>query len=528
MQYPTLHALYPKHSPNGWTVISYVGLCALLLWPIWSGTRLAGMLTVDMADTLYFQRAFFQHWFDHQSVNSNVQTDGIWLWLPNWLDHLTMMPFRVFPFPWSANLWWLCVWSSGGLMTHWVAQKMGASTQHAFLCGVSWLLSESILRELNLFHAPQSMTLFLPLFLLALIRWTTKPSNTNALYLGVIFGVNALIYWYNALFLSILIIPAAITTRHRSLIWILCSIILMCGYPLWDYLSLHSPLISHSLSEEIQRNSQWLVADRSHRVSLVLGLACLVHCLRSKKDWQWFTLLTVTVLLSTGGMLWTTLQGLHPFLERLHWPERWTVLVPLLMIPMLIQIKKPFIWLALSLIETGLFSPNLPIVTTDLAPYQCLAQLSDIDGMLIEVGHLNPKQGPWIALHQQFHNADVPGPIGIPPQHRSKDQWNGWPEAQKWEQLFSGISDWENDSFEQLNAQGIAAILLMPPPLSALSQAEYNRYRLQLSTHIGPAEELGCGHLWWTGETQFPLHSDSSPSPTPTVQKTIIERLDAF
>ena len=212
---------------------------------------------------------------------------------------------------------------------------------------------------------------------------------------------------------------------------------------------------------------------------MVLALACLVHCLRHKKDWPWFALLAVTVLLSSGGLLWGALQELHPILERLHWPERWSVLVPLLMILMLSKVKYPLVWLGLSILESGLFSPNLPIKTTNLKPYQCLSQLAQIDGMLIEVGHLNPKQGPWIALHQRFHNRNVPGSLAIPPQHQSKSQWTEWPEATQWESLFSGQAKWDESVYDSLNANGINAILLMPPPLSALSQAEYNRYRLQ-------------------------------------------------
>ena len=175
-----------------------------------------------------------------------------------------------------------------------------------------------------------------------------------------------------------------------------------------------------------------------------------------------------------------------------------------------------------------LFSPNLPMATTDLKPYQCLSQLTRMDGMLIEVGHLNPKQGPWIALHQRFHNRDVPGVLAIPPQHLSEKQWKQWPEATQWESLFSGQVKWKESVYDSLNAKSINAILLMPPPLSALSQAEYNRYQLQLSTHLGPAEELGCGHLWWTGEAPFSLNKVNTPSPVPTTQRTQIERLDAF
>ena len=148
--------------------------------------------------------------------------------------------------------------------------------------------------------------------------------------------------------------------------------------------------------------------------------------------------------------------------------------------------------------------------------------------MLIEVGHLNPKQGPWIALHQRFHNRNVPGSLAIPPQHQSKSQWTEWPEATQWESLFSGQAKWDESVYDSLNANGINAILLMPPPLSALSQAEYNRYRLQLSTHLGPAEELGCGHLWWTGEAPFSLNKVNAPSAVPTPQHTEIERLDSF
>ena len=98
MQYPSLHALYPKHSPIGWTVISYLGLGAILLWPLWTGNQLVGMLTVDMADTLYFQRSSFEYWFGNQAEAIGIRNETLWMWLPNWMDHLTMLPLMGLPF----------------------------------------------------------------------------------------------------------------------------------------------------------------------------------------------------------------------------------------------------------------------------------------------------------------------------------------------------------------------------------------------------------------------------------------------
>lgn len=479
-----------------------------------------------MADTLYLRQEFINQITGQPLVGSYPTQPQVTELLPNFIDHLSAVAFYWLPFPISDNLWWMFVFVGSGVTAHYVGRQLGKGHSVAWLCGFSWMLSEPMLREFNLFHAPQALTLFMPLYLLSLIKWLEKPSFYTAIACGGMLGLNALIYWYYGLFLILISGPLVLFRRHPSSLTMGLSSAAIALPGLYYFVSGQSILLDpEAMAPSIDQLSQWFIPDKSNRISIVLLLGALISARKTTYGFYWVGVIGVAYTLSTGGIIWTSIQSLHPIFERLHWPVRWSVLIPLVSLPLLCQIPHARYWLTAFVIETMLFSPNIPLEQTDVSSYKCYAQLRSIKGAVLPVGYSNNRQRPWIALHQRFHQRPVVAELAVPPQAPHNQEWDIWMKSNPWDERFYGTLPFPKDTREQLKAMGIGVITLDQGEPSGLSLSEQNRYLLQLATHLGPPKDIGCSWIWWV-EKEFPVTAIDKNPPL-TKQRSKIERLDA-
>ena len=89
--------------------------------------------------------------------------------MPNRLDHLTFLPFSTLPFPIADNLWWFVLVFLQALTSHRLGRYIGQS-EWSGTTMIFWIFSESLLREFNLHHAPQSGLVLLPLYVEYLLK----------------------------------------------------------------------------------------------------------------------------------------------------------------------------------------------------------------------------------------------------------------------------------------------------------------------------------------------------------------------
>ena len=127
-------------------------------------THILGFPSVDLLDTVTLRGLFVQQ-------ITNTEPALFWpigydwsLLMPNRLDHISFLPFSLLPFPLADNLWWFTIITCH-ITSHRLGRYIGRTELSGWSTMIFWLFSESILREANLHHAPQSSLFLLPLLL---------------------------------------------------------------------------------------------------------------------------------------------------------------------------------------------------------------------------------------------------------------------------------------------------------------------------------------------------------------------------
>ena len=145
----------------------------------------------------------------------------ILLLTPNLLDHLTAAPFIwLFPFPLADNLWWWMVLVLNGWSAHRLGRRVGKTEGAGWFCGLAFMVSEPLLRETNLHHAPQAMLFWAPLYVEAILdlREQNGSPRRAATRAGVFLALSGLSYWYLAYFLVLSTLPLLWGLPRASLI----------------------------------------------------------------------------------------------------------------------------------------------------------------------------------------------------------------------------------------------------------------------------------------------------------------------
>ncbi|HJN72479.1 MAG TPA: hypothetical protein QGF58_00980 [Myxococcota bacterium] len=519
----------------------YLLVVVLLTWPLPMGGSVLGYPNVDLLDTITL-RGLFAGGAAYFPVGYPLH-----LLLPNVLDHALGWPLaKLLPFPLSDNLWWLLVLVGNGLAGHWMGWRLSGDHLVAAFAGCAWLCSDWLLREANLHHAPQALALFAPLCLAHAIPALRGGSRTDALLGGLFLGLASVAYWYFGLFLGV-----ALLTQLRRSTWRRAlegaGVALLIAGPLLAWTLAHAaqmPLADPAVTPAPLQvpgdvsalpESMRFVAqhgtdpalpfrgeplDRSNRVPLVLlGLAAAGLVLR--REWRLLAMALTGLVFSLGPFLklgedlvlvgedplslpFRWLGSLHPFLERLHWPERWGLLIPLGLIPLALRVPRVQLLTPLLVAEVLLLSGNAPLQTWDVSDLEGWRAVEAADGAVLELplsrGGL---AAPLVGLHARYHRRAIVNPLLLPPGEAPPEAWQDWVHSQP---LVEAILELENggnpgdpgpDAVRSLAEEGVGAIALDALPGSVMKGSQVIRSRQQLSKLLGDPEDHGCVLVWW-------------------------------
>ena len=410
---------------------------------------------------------------------------------PNQMDTHTFFPFRNLGFPLADNSWWLAMLLLNGWAGHFLGYHHKGRQTDGFACGIFFLCSETILRESTLHHAPQVMLLGFPLFFGSMLRERKSPSFINHI-VGILSVIGTcLSYWYYGLFLVIASIPM-LWTSHRK--YILNTIGLGILFVLPFAMSAMSTSIASIPRPRINHNPWFFFsvpADKSGRISIILVLAFLTSYQKIKYSRLiiWCALVsifsmscTINAPLEESFPYIAQLQEKLPIFSRLHWPERWSILLHLSGALIIIQI--PRYWLPFIFMETLLLGSNSPIPSTKTTSISCFSQLSQIDGNIV--------MWPWDktlinlpAAYGRVHQKKILNPFVLPPGTQPPENWP--PENWFTEEI---------PSYESLRKMDIQAVFMDTSPWSSLSEGQQNTLQYKISKNLGKPTDIGCARIW--------------------------------
>lgn len=472
---------------------------------------------------------------------------------PNLLDHLSAAPLvALLPFPLADSLWWLLVLTLNGLAAHRLGRRLGESEGAGWLAAVAFLLSEPVAREANLHHAPQAMVFWGPWLVVTLLDLRQRPTLGGAVAAGALLGLGGLSYWYLALFLGLGSLPLLVGLPVRTLLAMsatTAALTLPALAPFllsWGQIPLTAgaeapPAMDLPAGLAALGNKQAFVAwhgndplfplwrspmDTSNRISLTLLLAAGLGLRRGPRlPWLWMVGLGAVMLLGPvllwrgvpvllGGapvsLPFAWLAGLHPFLERLTWPERWGILVSLGLAAAAARAPRPGLWALLVAAEAFLLSQNLPLQATDLRHRTCQAALAPPlleraqAGAVLELPMRRPGlQATRPGVHRRLHHRDVVNPILLPPGAQPPPAWLEWQAGQPLMQAIAELEAgrWPQDpgapAVEALRRAGVSVVVLDTDPGAVQSRGGLNRHRQGLTRLLGPPIDLGCALVWW-------------------------------
>ncbi|MCB9780052.1 MAG: hypothetical protein H6742_15915 [Alphaproteobacteria bacterium] len=486
---------------------------------------------------------------------------------PNVLDHLTGAPLSwLLPFPLSDNLWWLLVLALNGWAAHRLGRKLGDSEAAGWLCGVAFLLSEPVVREANLHHAPQTMLFWAPLFVHELLCLREAPTLRRAVGAGALLAGAGLSYWYLAVFLVLGCLPllwglplatlgalggttALITAPFLApylLSWGDIPLTAGADAPPPQGLPDSYAALPHKQPFVALHGSDllfWLrrvPLDTSNRLGLALLAAAALGFrkapTRQRVAALWLVGLGAVMVLGPylrwgdevvliGGqpvpLPFRALALAHPFLERLTWPERWGVVMPLGLLLLAARAPRPALLALVVGAEAVAVSANLPLQSIDLRHRVCHAELAPLltdrlpggvePGAVIELPLKRPGlQAPRAGVHRRLHRRPVVDAILLPPGAEPLAAWKDWmatTPAMAWIRAFEDGA-WPDDpgaaAIEELRAAGIAAIVLDAEPGVVQTRGGLRRHRAGLQRTLGEPIDLGCALVWWLSTDEPP------------------------
>lgn len=560
----------------------YVCLACVVTWPLATqlGTALPGFPNIDSWDTLTLRgvaRGWLAHpgdWPHSDAVYWPAGYDMGYL-MPNLGDHAVGgLLSWILPFPLSDNVFWLGCLVLMGASAHHLGKQLGGTDGWGVLLGVAWVCSDAVLRELNLSHAPQSMTWWAPLYFAALHRLAGPEGRwRDGVVAGVTMGLAGLCYWYLALFMALGSLAFVPLLRSRDA-WLrlgaaagVAAVLAGPGLaPMllgWEELPLTGdsvvlPFDERPGLEPIPEALRFVFEqgagvgfafdgsslDLSNRVSWVLlvGVTGLAVWQRAelRRTLPWLGLAALAAVMVLGPYLkWGAdpvlvagrpvslpfrwLGALHPFLERLTWPQRWGLLIPLGLGASAACLGRslprwvPWSAAALVLVEAVALSPNLPTQTQDLRDMTAWRALEHTDGAVLELPLGRPGlHAPLVGVHQRFHNRPLVNPILLPPGRQPAHAWHVWMQEQPLIEWIDGIGrargkvegPLPQDAVQRAADAGLGAVALDAMPGSVLSRSTIERTIRSLSSELGPGTDYGSVVVWW-------LRSPTAPVPAP-------------
>ncbi len=566
-------------------VVGYLLLAVVISWPLVLQLQegLLGTPTMDQVDTAWLRLAAAR-WLTGQDPGIFVPLGyPLASVVPNWVDHIIGAPLALLlPWPLADNLFWLFLIAANGLAGHHLGRQLGGSHGAGLLCGVGFAIAEPVLREINASHAPQALLLWSPLFLAALLRALgARGRKRDALLAGLFFALSSLTYWYQGLFLAMLAAPVLVYESNRAqhegrlkpLAWRLALAAAVAGV-------LCGPLLAMSMSSapelaglgELARvpGAQQLGVPPEHawtflhgsdigwlwraepiatasRLSPVLLLAALVGGLRAKQGrWPWVVAALLGGLLLMGPYLqWDgepviasgRLQPLPGLLlaevsdavARLHWPQRWAVIVPLALLPLVARVPRPTLWAVVLLVETVLLSGNAPLTVSPVDSFAGWSALRHSNGPVLVLPQERQADGPsTMGLVFRACRAPLANELGIPPRAAQPLAFRNWHESlslRRWYRDLRGVGQpgaAPPGIEDQLLIQGIGAVALDVTPGGVLPPRKSAELVTALSRVLGEPVDYGPAIVWWIAEPRI------RPEPMPDAQAWRLERHEAL
>lgn len=545
----------------------YGALSAILLGPTAQApsTRTVGIPSIDSMDTAMLRALTADAW-----LSSTAETTAVFFPVgfdpftvtPNVLDHLTALPLVLaLPWPLADNIWWWLTLLTNGLAAHALGWRLTRSHSAGFLAGVAFVTSDAVLREANLHHAPQVMLAWAPLLLAALLVPREESSWRSALAAGLCLAVGALSYWYAGLFAVLAMAPLFARQRPRLLLLGTLTVLLVCmpfllpqllewdTRPLTAGATLAPPRDVHESFAMLAEDQQfvawhgvdplfWLrdfTMDTSSRIPLSLllaaGLGARAWSRRDRWALGWISVLGALMVLGPVlrwgetvvllgeqpiPMPFAAFRALHPFLERLTWPERWGWLIPLGLVALACRAPHAK-WFAVAiLLENAALSANLPLQADDLRHGSCWAEIPRGNRAIIELPLDRGLRSARAALHGRMHGRPVVNPVLLPPGMRAPEAWDDWTRASELMDYLGRVErgstppDPGAAAIQAAQAAGIGAIALDVEPGHGLRESRQLRIRTILGQHLGPPIDLGCAWIWWLDpDTPAPVAHDA-------------------
>jgi len=535
-------------------VLAYGAIALVILGPVAlaPGSRTVGIPSIDSMDTAMLRSLTADAWTALGSHTSHVYFPvGLdpFILTPNILDHLTAAPLVLaLPYPLADNLWWWLTLLANGVAAHLLGWRLGGTHRAGALTGIAFLTCDAILREANLHHAPQAMLAWAPLLLTGLLLERDRQTDRTAAIAGLCLAFGAATYWYAGLFAVLAMAPLLVRQRPRHLLIGAATVALVCAPLLlpqlidWDSRPLTSgatlapPRGVHDTFQALPEADQfiawhgtdplfWLrdtTADTSNRVPLSLLVAAVLGARvwgrRARWSLIWLTALgammvlgpvlrwgETVVLLSDSAipLPFAAFRAVHPFFERLTWPERWGWLIPLGLVALAARAPRPAAFAGLILVENVLLSANLPLQHDDLRHGTCWADLPAGERAVIELPLDRGLRSARAALHGRMHGRPVVNPVLLPPGMRPPEAWEDWSHESAMMQYLGRLErgrspdDPGASAVRALQDAGVGAILLDMEPGQGMSHARENRVRAILGKHLGPPIDLGCAWVWW-------------------------------
>mgnify|MGYP001446575206 CR=1 FL=1 len=493
-------------------------------WDFDVSTDLIGFLGTDTLDTLSLRWAFWHpesHFFPIGWDATKVT--------PNIFDHLLFVPLLHLPFPMADNLWWLSQLWVSLVCAHMYGHCLSENQSSGWMGGVTLIVCDSLLRELNWGHAPQAMWWAPLCTLIALERWQQTHDRRWMFGSGIALGVSGWCYLYFMPFIGLITIPIWFKKMRSAILWGLIGIITLSGNLIWLYAHTSEmlnvptpPLINGQTLTTIHSatvDSFWsgTPIDISNQISIIWMMAV---CIGGYRLWgqqrRHFWMGTVSILLGLGLIAGTHLPFLDlfshlPFMSRLLWPERFGILIAIGMIVLVSSVPKARWLIPLACIEFTVRSGNLPLHTTSLEPWQCLRSLESADQS--SVLELPLKDGDSLynqqSLRQRFHQRPLVNPFILPPFVQPPTKWTSIQRMPAL-QAIDGELPFTTIHLSDLQAMDIGTILIDRVLLSASKQKQIRRH---LSSTLGDPIDLQCAYVWPLNDQTITPNNDTSPLP---------------
>jgi len=581
---------------RAWRTVTLGVLAWLLLGPAGRAPGLLpGYANVDAWDTVQL-RGLVQwslargEWPGHSTAvywPAGFDVGGL---LPNRLDHLLAAPFvALLPFPLADTLFWWAVLLAAGLAGHTLGRAAGGRSSAGWAGALVLMGSEALLREANLGHAPQGLVAFGAWALAAALRLRASPGPRQAGALGVALALCGLAYWYFGLFMLVAVAPLLWGRPLRRLgtvalvlgaawvpalgAWLHTGQALIAATPTpevpaaWAALgpALGFVAMHGSTLDLVWATTPW---DTSNRLGLGLLVAAALGARRTRdRRVRWAlvggsALAAVMVLgpvlrgpegpVSVGGaVVWLpfeALRSVHPFFARLTWPERWGLVLPLLLGALAARAPRPALWGLLVLGETLLRSGNAPLAAQDAGGSACLAAVAPGPGAALVLPLRRGALGAARVGFQQRHlRRPLVNPLGLPPGLGAPPAWLQWLQSDPGMAFLRAVADGAAPpppgaaARASLAEQGLDLLVVDADPAGPLTEGGLNRYRATVGAWLGPPVDLGCALVWAVrpGVALPPAHPAArewrrvraaglpAPAPLPTLIEPLFQAANA-